>query len=239
MKKPDWTIEIAAENAFIVYCNLSSIIDSNGCVSRLDDVLTRANFPWLISLIPAYQSLLVTYDLVKIDHYAVAKILRETIDCFNIQPSKRNNELDLKPIIEVPVYYGNSEYNDLTRVVYITGLSEQDVIALHCEPVYQVFCLGFAPGFAYLGEVDNRISIPRLDSPRKSVPKGAVAIAERQTAIYPNQSPGGWNILGLCPLTMFSCQSDSPCRIQTGDQVKFVPIDYQQFRQLEKEEHEA
>lgn len=239
MKKPDWTIKIAAENAFIVYCNVTPLIKSNVLISRLSDALTGEHFPWLISLIPAYQSVLVTYDVVNIDHYGVAKKLRQCVDSLISEPNKPSKDLALKSIIEIPVCYGYSEHNDLSQVASIAGLSEKEVITLHCNPVYQVFCLGFAPGFAYLGEVDSRIATPRRDSPRKIVPKGAVAIAERQTAIYPNQSPGGWNILGLCPLTLFSSKSDTPCRIQTGDKVKFIPIDVEHFLHLQKEDQKT
>ena len=95
-----------------------------------------------------------------------------------------------------------------------------------------MYAVGFAPGFAYLGEVDDRIATPRLSSPRLKVPKGAVAIADRQTAVYPSQSPGGWNIIGLCPVNIFDAKSSIPMPISVGDSVKFYAIDKQEYLDL-------
>ncbi|MDX1733979.1 MAG: carboxyltransferase domain-containing protein, partial [Halioglobus sp.] len=97
---------------------------------------------------------------------------------------------------------------------------------------YRVYAIGFAPGFAYMGEVDERIARPRLATPRSAVPAGAVAIADRQTAVYPAVSPGGWNLIGLCPTPMFDPAAEPPMPVAVGDSVRFRPIDRQEYLSL-------
>ncbi|MDX2348894.1 MAG: carboxyltransferase domain-containing protein, partial [Porticoccus sp.] len=112
------------------------------------------------------------------------------------------------------------------------NLSVDEVIALHQAQEYRVYAIGFAPGFAYLGQVDERIAAPRLATPRPQVPRGAVGIADRQTAIYPAVSPGGWNLIGLCPQPMFDPNNDPSMPVQVGDRVRFRGIDRQTFLDL-------
>jgi KipI family sensor histidine kinase inhibitor len=109
------------------------------------------------------------------------------------------------------------------------SLSIEEVIEIHQAQAYRVYAIGFAPGFAYLGEVDPRIAAPRLSTPRLKVPKGAVAIADRQTAVYPNVSPGGWNIIGLCPVDMFNPDAEPIMPVKVGDKVRFKPIAKETF----------
>jgi len=111
-------------------------------------------------------------------------------------------------------------------------MSVEQVISLHQAQEYRVYAIGFSPGFAYLGEVDERIAMPRLATPRLKVPKGAIAIADRQTAIYPAQSPGGWNIIGSCPVDMFNPNKKPIMPVSVGDRVKFYAIDKQQYLAL-------
>jgi KipI family sensor histidine kinase inhibitor len=103
---------------------------------------------------------------------------------------------------------------------------------LHQATEYQVYAIGFAPGFAYLGQVDERIAAPRLSTPRQKVPRGAVAIADRQTAVYPAPSPGGWNLIGLCPTAMFSPASEPIMPVTVGDRVRFEAIDKSRYLEL-------
>ena len=103
---------------------------------------------------------------------------------------------------------------------------------MHSNQSYQVYAIGFAPGFAYLGEVDPLLQMPRLSTPRAKVPRGAVAIADRQTAVYPAQSPGGWNLIGLCPTPMFTPDASPVMPVAVGDEVRFVAIDEAEFLRL-------
>ena len=111
-------------------------------------------------------------------------------------------------------------------------ISVDQVIEIHQQQEYRVYAIGFAPGFAYLGEVDERIAAPRLATPRMKVPRGAVAIADRQTAVYPAPSPGGWNLIGLCPTRMFDPEKQPSMPVQVGDRIQFKAIDREEFISL-------
>ena len=126
------------------------------------------------------------------------------------------------PLLELPIWYAGE---DLATVAAACDLSGSEVIALHSGVEYRVGAIGFAPGFAYLSELDGRLALPRRSTPRTHVPAGSLAIAERQTAIYPQASPGGWHLLGRCPWSLFDWQAAQPCRLALGDRVRFVAID--------------
>ena len=155
------------------------------------------------------------------------KIIREAKQSVH----NRNFETSNKTV-QLPVYYGEEAGPDLNRLAANAGLSIEQVIKLHQSIEYRVYAIGFAPGFAYLGEVDERIAAPRLSTPRKKVPKGAVAIADRQTAVYPAQSPGGWNLIGLCPTDMFNPHGDPIMPVSVGDKIQFIEINREQFLKL-------
>ena len=132
----------------------------------------------------------------------------------------------------LPVYYAPESGEDLESLAASTGLSTDEVIAIHSEEEYRVYAIGFAPGFAYLGQVDERIAAPRLATPRQRVPRGAVAIADRQTAVYPAVSPGGWNLIGRCPVRMFDPEANPSMPVAVGDRVRFEPVNRQRFLDL-------
>ena len=118
---------------------------------------------------------------------------------------------------------------DLVEVARLCQLSSAQVIELHAATEYRVGAIGFAPGFAYLGELDARLALPRRASPRIAVPAGSLAIAERQTAIYPHSSPGGWHLIGRCPWSLFDAARTPPCPLTLGDRVRFRSIDERDF----------
>ncbi len=174
----------------------------------------------VVNLAPAYATLTVMLDplavltgRVSLDVVqAQLPALLNTVDARNFTPRR----------IELPVRYDGP---DLARVSAHTGLSVTDVIRRHAAEVYDVYFLGFSPGFAYLGGLPPELATPRLDAPRVSVPAGSVAIGGAQTAVYPQATPGGWNLIGHCPETLFDPFSDTPCRLLPGDQVVFVPVE--------------
>ncbi|HLZ17054.1 MAG TPA: 5-oxoprolinase subunit PxpB, partial [Cyclobacteriaceae bacterium] len=131
----------------------------------------------------------------------------------------------VKPV-EIPVWY---EGEDLEFVSDRHGLTRSDVIAIHTSKTYRVFMIGFLPGFPYLGIVDERIATPRKSSPRTRVPPGSVGIAGFQTGIYPQASPGGWQLIGKTPIKIFDAGRTSPCLFAPGDPVRFYSIDQNEF----------
>jgi KipI family sensor histidine kinase inhibitor len=125
----------------------------------------------------------------------------------------------------IPVVYGGEMGPDLPDVAALTGLSVADVVARHAGADLRVLFDGFAPGFAYLGELPSELRVPRLDTPRTRTPAGAVAIAGSMSGIYPAALPGGWRVIGRTPLTLFDARRDPPAYLLPGDRVRFEPID--------------
>jgi len=183
----------------------------------------------LVDLVPSYASLLILYDPLRTDHLSVARRMRGALH----NPRHRDVEV-AQPgrTVVLPVYYASEAGADLESLAARAGLPVQEVIALHTGTEYRVHAIGFAPGFAYLGEVDERIAAPRLTTPRPRVARGSVAIAERQTAVYPAESPGGWNLIGRCPVRLFDPHAEPCMPIAVGDSVRFEAIDRARFLAL-------
>jgi inhibitor of KinA len=126
--------------------------------------------------------------------------------------------------IEIPVKFGGDYGPDLDTAAALSGLAPDEFVSIFLEREYRVYMLGFLPGFPYMGEVDERIAVPRLASPRTRVPRGSVGIAGRQTGIYPLESPGGWQLIGRTDVKMFEPESDPPVLLQPGDLVTFRSV---------------
>mgnify|MGYP000043873588 CR=1 FL=1 len=232
-----FSIRPASERALIIY--LDSVFDSAadkqnpvrnldpntpGYLAALIDKIRQSCCNLKLSLIPSYASLLVEYDPFAISYIALRRRLTHILQ----EPIAQ--EAVAGRLVRLPVYYHPEVGPDLARVAEFAKCQIEEVISRHAPIVYSVYAIGFAPGFAYLGEVDATIAAPRLASPRQQVPAGSVAIAQRQTAVYPNASPGGWNLIGRCPTPLFDLGAKSPMRV--GDRVQFQPIDRQAFIEL-------
>ncbi len=221
-------IHVAGENALIIYFGEKTEPKISAQVQQAVDLLSLTLKHHLIDLVPSYASLLVVFNPLLCDHLAVRKMIREALQAISLE----NDRLSEGKVIELPVYYSLESGPDLAIISERTGLSVDDIIAIHQQGEYLVYAIGFAPGFAYLGEVDERIASPRLATPRMKVPRGAVGIADRQTAVYPAVSPGGWNLIGLCPERMFNPDAEPTMPVQVGDRVKFKAVSREQFLAL-------
>ena len=131
--------------------------------------------------------------------------------------------------------YGGESGPDLVEVAQLTELDEQEVIALHKGCEFTVYMLGFLPGFAFLGDTPKALHLPRRTEPRVRVPAGSVAIAMQLTGVYPWDSPGGWHILGNCPVALFDGHLDPPALFKAGDSVSFAPIDIDEHAEIRKQ----
>ncbi len=180
----------------------------------------------LIDLVPSYASVLIVYDALRTDHMSVSHRVRAAVAALGSSTTDTGREIVL------PVYYAAEAGADLESLASSCELSTEQVVELHAATTYRVYAIGFAPGFAYLGEVDERIARPRLSTPRLRVPRGSVAIADRQTAVYPATSPGGWNLIGRCPVKMFDPDREPAMPVAVGDQVRFEPIDKTRYLEL-------
>ena len=187
---------------------------------RLFDEIAESNMPWmlaaserlrasfagqLIDLVPSYTTLMVHYDGLVLSPAQARELIAEALT-------------DLRP--------------GLSLLATRAGCSVSEVIRRHSEHEYQVFALGFAPGFAFMGLVEESLAAPRLNTPRKRVASGSVGIAERQTAAYPAQSPGGWNLIGRTPSALFDREREGYSLMQPGDTVRFAPITHAEFIRL-------
>ncbi|HTT62545.1 MAG TPA: 5-oxoprolinase subunit PxpB [Bryobacteraceae bacterium] len=167
---------------------------------------------------PAYASILVDFDPRVIRHAGVEQAATE------IFAQAAGAAFPEPRTVEVPVLYGGENGPDLESVAALTGHTPDEVVAIHSGAGYLVYFLGFSPGFPYLGGLPESIAAPRLETPRKRVPAGSVAIGGRQTGVYPLASPGGWRIIGRTPLHLFDAAADPPALLQMGDHVRFVPL---------------
>ena len=139
---------------------------------------------------------------------------------------------ELVTVVEVPTVYGGEFGPDLSFVATHNHLSEDEVVSIHSGTDYLVYMLGFIPGFTYLGGMDSRIATPRLSSPRTLIPAGSVGIAGEQTGTYPSDSPGGWQIIGRTPVTMYDMSKAQVALLNAGDYVRYVPIDESEFHRI-------
>ncbi len=181
-------------------------------------------------LVPAYSSLTIFYDPNQVDS---SKLINYVRSVWRYVREVGTSELVRPTKYRVPVAYGGEYGPDLEEVAELTGLSTEEVIKLHTSREYVCFMLGFTPGFLYLGEVDDRIAVPRLPSPRSRVPKGSVGIAGKQTGIYGTEAPGGWRLIGRTPVTTFDPRKEPPTPIKPGDLITFYPISHEDFRRFE------
>jgi len=223
------TIKIAGENALIIYFADTASAEVLAQVQEAERLIRLNMANEIIDLVPSYASIMVVFNLLEHDHHQIRRKLRSLLT--GIKKSAKDSADNTK-LVKLPVYYSTEVGPELSFIAEQAKLSIEQVIDLHQAQEYLVYAIGFAPGFAYLGEVDERIATPRLSSPRLKVPKGAVAIADRQTAIYPEVSPGGWNIIGLCPVVMFDVNASPHMPVQVGDKVKFKAINKTEFLSL-------
>lgn len=141
---------------------------------------------------------------------------------------------ELLTVVEIPTVYGGEFGPDLGFVASHNHLTEADVVSIHSGTDYLVYMMGFIPGFTYLGGMDPRIATPRLSSPRTHIPAGSVGIAGEQTGTYPSDSPGGWQIIGRTPLSMYDASREEAALLKAGDYVRYVPIDESAFHCIKK-----
>ena len=227
MSNQQHSISIAGENSLIVYFGDKPTAAIASQIAQTAHQLRETIDQVLVDLVPSYGSLLVIYNPLQTDHHAVRATIRQALSNLTTEDNQVEGRL-----VSLPVYYSAESGPDLKALADGARLTTEQVIAIHQETEYRVYAIGFAPGFAYLGEVDPRIAAPRLATPRTKVPRGAVAIADRQTAVYPAQSPGGWNLIGLCPELMFDTNASPSMPVQVGDRVRFTAIDKHRFLEL-------
>jgi KipI family sensor histidine kinase inhibitor len=202
----------------------------NKRVHDLQSILEALQTKGIHEMIPAYTDLLILYNPLENSFASMSESIRKAID--SPSESKKQNQR----LIKIPTCYEGEYGADLKEVAKKTGLSTDEVIKIHSSTNYLVYMLGFTPGFSYLGGMDERIACPRKKIPRKDIPAGSVGIADKQTGIYPIESPGGWQLIGRTPLNLFDPDREEVFLCNAGDKLRFVPISIQEFELIKKEQ---
>jgi KipI family sensor histidine kinase inhibitor len=223
-------IEPMGESALLLRLGTHVDADVNARVHAAARLLLEAELPAVQEIVPAYASLLVRLDLdalrkrdIPVDE--MARRVRETLSGMPDAAEAASGSVH-----RIPVCYEGDLGPDLEHVAHVTGLTREQVIALHAGVEYRVAMIGFAPGFAYLLGMDERLHVPRREQPRTRVPRGSVAIGGAQTGVYPSELPGGWQLIGRTPSLLFDARSSvTPCLLAPGDRVRFEPVDAAEF----------
>jgi KipI family sensor histidine kinase inhibitor len=200
----------------------------NEKVRRMALAIQAKAIEGIIETVPTYRSLLIIYNPLILSIDDLKKRL------IQIENGLQQTPFPEPKLTQIPVVYGGAYGPDLEEVARYHQISPQEVIRLHCSKPYFIYMIGFMPGYPYMGELPGALITPRLKTPRLSVPAGSVAIAQKQTGIYPMESPGGWQILGRTPVKMFDPEKDPPALLQMGDLVQFYPISEKEFEEWHK-----
>ena len=211
-------------------------------VRSLTSELVREKSSGIIDVVPAYTTVTVLYEIVPhgmASEPPYERICRVVTNCLKRMEdrwpelmsanSARESTDEAVRVMEIPVCYGGEFGPDIEDVARLNEVSAEDVAVLHSGVVYEVHAIGFTPGFPYLGGLPEKLHTPRRATPRVAVPAGSVGIGGRQTGIYPLSSPGGWQLIGRTPLTLFNVNRHPPALLRVGDRVRFKPISPQEF----------
>jgi inhibitor of KinA len=211
-------LHASGDSLLLVELDARMAPEVNARAVALAAALRAARLAGVRDVVPSYASVGVHVDPLRLDITALERAVAEAWDAGPADSAETG------PIVEIPVCYGGEYGPDLDEVAAFAHCSADDVVRRHSESVYRVYMLGFLPGFAYLGAVDETIAMPRRQTPRPAVPAGSVGIAGRQTGVYPSDSPGGWRLVGRTPWRMFDAARPRPALLDAGDRVRFVPV---------------
>ncbi|MQG15789.1 MAG: 5-oxoprolinase subunit PxpB [SAR202 cluster bacterium] len=213
------TLNYAGDQGILVEFGDKIDVTLNDRVRNLMCLMEQSQEDWIVDLVPSYKSLLVIFNPTLSPRKHIENYIIELAS--NIDKSSESADR----IIKIPTLYGSEFGMDLEFVASNSNLTTTEVISLHSQPNYRVFMIGFAPGFPYLGGLNQKLATPRLENPRLKIPAGSVGIADNQTGIYPNDSPGGWQLIGRTPLNLFDLSREKPSLLIAGDYIKFEPLE--------------
>ena len=219
----------SGDSALVIEFGNEISVDINKKIRKMMDDIKKENIDGIVELVPTYCSLLINYDVLKIDYNTLVEKLKTFLN--NDLETAEGEEVTL---IEIPTLYNDEVGPDLSYVAEHNKISKEEVIKIHTGTDYLVYMLGFMPGFTYLGGMSEKIATPRLESPRLQIYPGSVGIAGKQTGMYPSMSPGGWRIIGRTPLKLYNPDSDTPVYISSGDYVRYVSISEEEYNDILK-----
>lgn len=213
----------AGDSSLLVEFGKEISPEINRRIANTVQLMREQQIEGVVDMIPAFCSLLINYDPRVISYEKMKKRIQALVrvDIKRGETSKR--------LFEIPVVYGGEYGPDLAFIAQNAGLSQEEVIKIHSSSDYLIYMLGFLPGFCYLGGLDERIHTPRLSTPRIKIPAGSVGIGGSQTGIYPLDSPGGWQLMGMTPVKTYDPDREVPILVEAGDYIRFVPIDEEEY----------
>jgi len=232
-EEPSCHIEIEAEGDRCLTLRLGSSLDvetSRRCLAMAAEI-EKAGLPGVLDVIAAFTTVAVHYEPAKFGatpYRTLSELIREAIK------SVTGNRPAATRIVKVPVCYEPEYGFDLDAVAQTCGLTPREVVELHTSDNVSVITLGFAPGHPYIGVHSEKLAIARRATPRGAVPGGSVAIANRQTVIYPDTTPGGWHVIGAMPFALFNPEKSPHTFLLPGDKVQFAPISAAEFKKLQR-----
>ncbi len=244
----NWELKILGDHALVFSLEEKMSEEIIEKIMTLKKTIEEFHFDFVKELIPSYHTLSLVYDInlfyeneiATINNNSITDFGNALLTAFNSAAKKielanateKNSATALEKIIRIPVCYDERLGIDLENIVTKNKISVDEIIQKHTEEIYLVYCLGFLPGFAYMGKVNERIQIARHASPRKEVMAGSVGIAGMQTGIYPMNSPGGWQIIGRTPLKIFDQDPHVLGKLEAGNRIQFYPISLSEFEKL-------
>lgn len=225
---PDIRILTAGDSALLIEFGKEINPETNRKITALVQLMREQHIEGIVDVIPAFCSLLINYDPRVLSY----EELKERME--HLLKMETKTEATRKRIFEIPVCYGGEYGPDIENIAEHAGLSIEEVIKIHSSKDYLIYMLGFLPGFTYLGGLDERIHTPRLASPRLKIRAGSVGIGGSQTGIYPLDSPGGWQLMGMTPVSTYDPERQTPILVEAGDYIRFIPIDEEEFLRIQE-----
>lgn len=217
--------------ALLIVFGDSISITTHQEIQHFHKTIEEQPFQGMIEVVPSYTSICIYYDVMRVVRKPSQTIYESIVTYLqSLLTKNEQHDLSTRRLIDIPVVYGGEYGPDLAFVASYHGLSEEEIIERHSSQQYIVYMLGFAPGFAFLGGLDETIATPRKEVPRLTIPAGSVGIGGQQTGIYPFETPGGWQIIGRTPQRLFLPEQYPPTYLQAGDHIRFRAISAQQWR---------
>jgi len=223
----DMTIKPTGDCAVCVTFPGQICVETNLQVRALQLALEQAQLRGVNEMVPAYCSLMIHYDPLKLSYQELETAVRSL--------AVQTGKVPLPPgtVTQIPVLYGGEFGPDLEEVARLEGITAEEVIRRHSAQPGFIYMIAFAPGLPYIGSLEDTFSVPRRTSPREKLPAGSVTIWQSQTTVFPVDQPGGWNVIGRTPLRLFDKENlQSPCLLQAGNWVEFVPVDRETYDRI-------
>ncbi len=200
----------------------------NSKITAVVKLMKEQHIEGVVDIIPAFCSLLINYDPRVLSYDEIKKRMKRLLS-MDIKAGEASRR-----VFEIPVCYGGEYGPDLANIAEHAGLTEEEVIEIHSSRDYLIYMLGFLPGFCYLGGLDERIHTPRLANPRIKINAGSVGIGGSQTGIYPLDSPGGWQLMGMTPVKTYDPERGEPILLRAGDYIRFIPVDEEEYKRIKE-----